>query len=1028
MKIHGIFIGIDRFQSPSINWLSCAKRDAVALYSLFSDNIEGNFHLLYDENATLDLIENKVKEFSTCAPDDIVIFSFSGHGTTTHQLVMYDTNINNIGSTTISLDALSKLFNKIPAQQLICIIDCCFSGGIGAKALEIDFASRGLNSGEEIITQFSGKGRVILTASKATEPAWENGKIGHGLLTYHLLEALQGANEVRKDNKIGIYRLLEYVTSSVRNSANHLGEEQNPMLLGQIIEEISFPIFKPGAFYKEAFPERNFSIADLNIDSLLRFGFPQGILNAWKIKIPFLNQLQIDAINEYGILNGNHLVVSAPTSSGKTMVGELAAIFGVTQRKRAIFLLPLKALVNDKLKHFNETYALFDIKTIKATGESTTDDIVPLMKGQYDVCLMTYEKFSAIVLTNPYILNQVGTIVVDEAQMIIDKNRGVNLEFLLTLLKLKRREGIEPQIIALSAVIGDLNGLERWLGARLLLRTERPVPLNEGVIKLNGDFRYIESDTGDEKIINLVKPYTKKGSSQDIIIPLVQKLVNEGKNVIVFRETKAEAQACAVYLSNNLNLPSATRAIELLPQQDPSTSTRRLIQVLNKGVAFHISDLEGEERSIIEEQFRNKESGLRVIAATTTLAMGVNTPAEAVIISGLTHPGDIAYSVSEYKNIIGRAGRLGFAERGYSFLIGLTSIMEYSYWQDYVLAKPEDIHSNFVSKDTDCRSLVLRVISTSKLRRGMEKNEIIGFLEESFGAYQEKLKYNNWNWNEQEIDWAITELVNYQLLSIDDEGYFHTTLMGKIAGESGIEVESIIRIIAVLNAIPSDQLSDPTLLGITQLTKELEQVYIPVNKKSIYKEPQTWNDALQRQQIPCQLVNAFSKFSKDNFDTTSKSKKTMACLLWITNMPLVEIEAHLMQHSPNNSAAGAVRSVVSRVCDLLPIVSSIAEILKPDIELTERISKLLVRLELGIPSAIRYLGEALGKTLNRGEYLELLKIGVNNAEQFISVDEDVLLNILSFDKFQEAKLKISEALSEKSINGPALPDISLYEE
>ncbi|KKX47288.1 caspase domain-containing protein [Sphingobacterium sp. IITKGP-BTPF85] len=389
-KVHGIFIGIDRFQSPSINWLSCAKRDAVALHSLFSDNIDGDFQLIHDENATRDNIESKIKLLSNCSEKDIVIFSFSGHGTTNHKLVTYDTKINDIESSTISLDTLAEWFNNIPAKQLICIIDCCFSGGMGAKALEVN-NSRQLRSGEELIKQFSGSGRIILTASKASEPAWENGKLGHGLLTYHLLEALQGAEEVRKDNKIGIYRLLEYVTSSVKNSAGQLGAVQNPMLLGQIIEEINFPIFKPGKLYNDAFPERSISLANSDIDSLLELGFPLGILNSWKLKIPSLNQIQIDAINEYGILKNNHLVVSAPTSSGKTMIGELAAIYGVTQRKRAVFLLPLKALVNDKLKHFNETYASFDIKTIKATGESTTDDIMPLMKGQYDVCLMTYE-------------------------------------------------------------------------------------------------------------------------------------------------------------------------------------------------------------------------------------------------------------------------------------------------------------------------------------------------------------------------------------------------------------------------------------------------------------------------------------------------------------------------------------------------------------------------------------------------------------------------------------------------------------
>ena len=208
------------------------------------------------------------------------------------------------------------------------------------------------------------------------------------------------------------------------------------------------------------------------MQSLVDLGFPSDVVQAWASEIPALNQLQLDAINDYGILRGEHLVASAPTSSGKTMLGELAAVRGALDRRRALFLMPLKALVNDKLRQFQRVYAPFGIRTIEATGE--TDDIGPLLRGQYDIALLTYEKFSAIALTHPYVLQQVGTIVVDEVQMIADEGRGANLEFLLTLLKMRRREGIEPQLIALSAVIGDTNGLERWLGGRLLRK--RPAP------------------------------------------------------------------------------------------------------------------------------------------------------------------------------------------------------------------------------------------------------------------------------------------------------------------------------------------------------------------------------------------------------------------------------------------------------------------------------------------------------------------------------------------------------------------------
>lgn len=138
------------------------------------------------------------------------------------------------------------------------------------------------------------------------------------------------------------------------------------------------------------------------------------MISAWVGAIPALNQLQIDAINEFGLLAGEHLVVVAPTSSGKTMIGELAALRGIVERKRALFLLPLKALVADKRRHFEAVYGAFRLRTVEATGE--TDDISPILRGQYDVALITYEKFSAIALTHPHVLENVGVVVVDETQ------------------------------------------------------------------------------------------------------------------------------------------------------------------------------------------------------------------------------------------------------------------------------------------------------------------------------------------------------------------------------------------------------------------------------------------------------------------------------------------------------------------------------------------------------------------------------------------------------------------------------------
>jgi replicative superfamily II helicase len=1008
MAFQGLFIGIDRYQSPSISWLSCARRDAVALHALFSDTFNTEATLLTDENATRSAIEEQLKRLVSCSPEDVVVIAFSGHGSETHELVTYGADIHDLPATCISLDILTEWFSRIPARRLICFLDCCFSGGMGAKVLKIDVVPRTLKSIGGLLDQLSGDGRLIFTASNALEPAWENQRIGHGLMTFHLLEALKGAEEVRNSGKLSIYRLLEYVTRRVTDEARLLGKPQHPTLRGSIDGELTWPIFKPGDIYRASFPERSPRAVTADLQSLIQCGFPQSLLDGWASNITSLNQLQLDAINEFKLFEGEHLVVSAPTSTGKTLIGELAALKGILDRKRAFFLLPLKALVNDKHQYFSRTYGSFGLRVIRATGE-ITDDIPALMRGQYDFCLMTYEKFGSLALGSPHILDHVGTIVVDEVQMIADESRGVNLEFILTLLRMRRNQGIEPQIIALSAVIGDSNGLERWLGGRLLRRNERPVPLDEGVLLQDGSFRFVDLETGEEKALSpYIRREFRKGSSQDWIIPLVRKLVNEGKQVIVFRETKGEARGCAGYLAQSLALPPAQAALNALPAGDPSIASEALRACLQGGVAFHISDLEREERLVIEEQFRAPEAKLRVIAATTTLAMGVNTPASAVIIAGLNHPGPKPYSVAEYKNIVGRSGRLGFAERGTSFLLSLSHKDEHLNWSQYVRGAPEDLESHFLSSETDPRSLIIRVLATAQrsARHGLASEEVVEFLEGSFGAFRQAQTLNHWTWDRPQLVNALADLQHHNLVEQDNDGNFRLTELGQFAGEGGVEVETITRLVEVVTAVDAESINDPSLIALSQLTVELDQVYFPLNKKSTQKEPHTWRSELQRQGVPYVILNALNRPVADKTQGTLRAKKAAACLLWITEWPLAQVESVLTQHGGRfDGAAGAIRGVASRTCDLLPTVVRVAELIHADLQLADRCSRLLTRLEVGVPAAAVDLASQVGNRLTRGDYQSLIKSGLCNIEAIESSPDDMLIACLKGGRDVEEKLR-----------------------
>ena len=165
MSFKGLFIGIDRYAFPGVNWLSCARRDAAALHGLFTDSMGGETVLLTDEQATRAAIEEEFRRLEGAAPDDVVVVAFSGHGSETHELVAYDTDPYDIPGTSIPLTTLGEWCARIPCRRLLIVLDCCFSGGMGAKALQVDARARSLESVDAELNRISGEGRAVLTAA-----------------------------------------------------------------------------------------------------------------------------------------------------------------------------------------------------------------------------------------------------------------------------------------------------------------------------------------------------------------------------------------------------------------------------------------------------------------------------------------------------------------------------------------------------------------------------------------------------------------------------------------------------------------------------------------------------------------------------------------------------------------------------------------------------------------------------------------------------------------------------------------------
>ncbi len=186
-----------------------------------------------------------------------------------------------------------------------------------------------------------------------------------------------------------------------------------------------------------------------------------------------LRPAQAKAI-EAGLFEDKNLLVCTPTASGKTLVGELAALNAVLHdRGKAVYVVPLRALASEKHKQFTKDYP--GLKIALTSGDADSADAY---LAAYDIIITTSEKLDSLIRHRTPWLTAVKVVIVDEIHLLNDAGRGPTLEVLLTLL---RQLLPKLQVVGLSATIGNPEELAEWLGSALVKDSWRPVRLDKGV-------------------------------------------------------------------------------------------------------------------------------------------------------------------------------------------------------------------------------------------------------------------------------------------------------------------------------------------------------------------------------------------------------------------------------------------------------------------------------------------------------------------------------------------------------------------
>jgi helicase len=430
-----------------------------------------------------------------------------------------------------------------------------------------------------------------------------------------------------------------------------------------------------------------------------------------------------------GLLEGKNLLVTTPTASGKTLIAMMAAIKTIEKGLKVIYLTPLRALATEKYHDFHVLEDL-DINGIKTRVKIATSDYDSSGKDveDADVIILTNEKMDSLMRHGAEWISDVGLFVADEVHLIGERERGPTLEMMLTnICQLYQ----QSQILALSATVANSDDIADWLGCELIESNWRPTKLIEGVYE-DGNIRM--NDGSRFEIL------TSVGVTSAAIDIAIDSLKNGGQ-ALIFADTRKRAfslatkAAEAVYKS--LDKSAQERTIELsskiLNKGDDTELTRNLSHLIAKGVAFHHAGLGPTSREIVEESF--KKGIIKLLAATPTLAAGVNLPARRIILASILrydagYGGNIPISVLEYKQLSGRAGRPQYDTFGEAIIVAESGVSAEDLYNQYILGNPEPLRSQLIND----RAIRVHLLSTVARVPGIKKIEIYHLFESTLFA------------------------------------------------------------------------------------------------------------------------------------------------------------------------------------------------------------------------------------------------------------------------------------------------------
>lgn len=373
------------------------------------------------------------------------------------------------------------------------------------------------------------------------------------------------------------------------------------------------------------------------------------------------------------------VVVSIPTSSGKTRIAEIAIIDVLTQHpeKKILYIAPYRSLAFEIENSFGRTLGIANINVTHLYGGGLFTRMDEEEIDDASVIIATPEKAKAIYRCLPDLFDKISLIIMDEGHLIGGDDRGTRNEMFYEELRIKL-EDKDYRCLLLSAVLPNSSDLSYWLSGEdgnNYQSNWRPSQQKCGILVWYGATANINwYDKSSERSFNnrfVVRkklprklrqrkdhfyPEDKNGA----VVETARKLQKFGSVLIIVPQKSSCNVLANLYLQHMPDTEHFEYTDEIawkmfeLACKESYGENASFYQYALHGIFCHNAGLYSDARVAMERLLQTEHP--HVVIATTTLGQGVNLGVSSVILS-TNYISRNPISKRDFWNIAGRAGR-----------------------------------------------------------------------------------------------------------------------------------------------------------------------------------------------------------------------------------------------------------------------------------------------------------------------------------------------------------------------------------